>query len=197
MTNEKTKDLLDGRSATYGNRIINMESAAEMVNSYLAGVEQREGKRIIDGADFAMIMVLYKIYRFAVAPNYGDNIDDIEGYTAIARELLGDNLVAAKSAEEYQKSLVSEHDKGKNHPAYKAKHLAPAQGTTYTRYPRNLDVAEFLPGFRDPCLPEPSEGSRDGGNGPKAPYQAKHSAAWALRQDLLKADRGPDYSLED
>ena len=99
---ETTGELLDGRAATYGNRVLNMDAAADMVNAYMDGVEQRSGVREMTGADFAMTMLLYKVYRFAVAPDYGDNIDDIEGYAQIARECVGDNMIYARSAAEYQ-----------------------------------------------------------------------------------------------
>ena len=47
-------------------------------------------------------MALYKLYRFAVAPDYSDNLDDAEGYLKIVRECVGDNMVHARSADEYQ-----------------------------------------------------------------------------------------------
>ena len=103
MNNEdKTQELLDGRAATYGDRVKNMESAADLINNYMDGVEQRSGKREMTGADFAMAMLLYKAYRFAVAPDYSDNINDIFGYAQIARECVGDQMIHATSAEEYQ-----------------------------------------------------------------------------------------------
>jgi len=97
-----TQELLDGRAATYGDRVKNMDSVSDMVNAYIDGVEQRSGKREITGADFAMIMLMYKTYRFAVAPDYKDNIADIFGYAQIAEECVGLQMISAPSAQEYQ-----------------------------------------------------------------------------------------------
>lgn len=99
---DKTQQLLDGRAATYGDRVVNMEAAAKMVNGYLDGVEVRTGKREITGADFAMIMAMYKMYRFAVTPDYSDNVNDIEGYAQIARECVGDAMIDAETAKQFQ-----------------------------------------------------------------------------------------------
>jgi len=99
---DATAALLDSRHATYGDRVMNMEAAAMMVNGYLMGVEVRSGKREINGADFAMIMALYKSYRFAVTPTYSDNINDFKGYANIAEECVGNDMIHAASAEEFQ-----------------------------------------------------------------------------------------------
>ena len=102
MYKDKAKAILDSRHATYGDRVRNMDAAAGMMDAYLAGVDQREDTTLT-GADFAMIMVLYKIYRFAVTPDYQDNLDDAEGYLKIVRECLADQLIEAKTAEDYQR----------------------------------------------------------------------------------------------
>lgn len=102
MASNETQNLLDGRASTYGDRVKNMEAVADMVNGYMDGVEQRTGKREMNAADFAMTMLLYKAYRFAVSPDYSDNINDIEGYAQIARECVGPQMIHAESAKEYQ-----------------------------------------------------------------------------------------------
>jgi hypothetical protein len=73
-----------------------------MWNGYLDGVEQRSGSREPSGADVAMMFVLYKAYRFAVAPDYRDNIADVFGYAQIAEECVGGAMIEARSAKEYQ-----------------------------------------------------------------------------------------------
>ena len=98
---DKTQDLLDSRRSTYGDRVKNMNAMAKMVNGYLDGVEERTGSREIEGADFAMIMTLYKIYRFAVTPDYADNADDAMGYIKMAIECIGDDMIHARSVGEY------------------------------------------------------------------------------------------------
>lgn len=102
---DETQELLDSRRALYGDVTVNMNAVAKMVNGYLDGVELRTGKRELEGIDFAMIMVLYKTYRFAVSPTYGDNLDDVEGYTRMIRQIMGDDLIAAKTPDEYFRTL--------------------------------------------------------------------------------------------
>ena len=110
-TEKNTQDLLDGRRATYGDRVVNMEAVADMVNGYMDGVEQRSGKREMTGADFAAAMLLYKVYRFGVTPDYSDNIDDIKGYAQIMEECVGDKMVKADSAKEYQAKKAMKNSK--------------------------------------------------------------------------------------
>jgi len=80
-----------------------MEAVAKMINGYLDGVELRTGSRTITGADFAMIMALYKIYRFAVTPDYADNSNDAIGYIKIAIECIGEAMIEAETAAEFQR----------------------------------------------------------------------------------------------
>jgi hypothetical protein len=43
----------------------------------------------------------YKILRAQHTPDYSDNSDDIEGYLDIFRELVGEDMVHARSVSEY------------------------------------------------------------------------------------------------
>lgn len=121
MHKDEAKRILDSRHATYGDRVANMDAAAGMVNAYLAGVDQRKDPALT-GADFAMIMALYKIYRFAVTPDYQDNIDDIEGYLRIVRECMEGQLIPARTAEEYQE--IKRQQVVNAHPASNQERLA-------------------------------------------------------------------------
>ena len=121
MYEDEAKRILDSRHATYGDRVANMDAAAGMVNAYLTGVEQRKDPSLT-GADFAMIMALYKIYRFAVTPDYQDNIDDIEGYLRIVRECMEGQLIPARTAEEYQE--IKRQQSINAHPASNPEKLA-------------------------------------------------------------------------
>ena len=121
MRKDEAKRILDSRHATYGDRVANMDAAAGMVNAYLAGVDQRKDPALT-GADFAMIMALYKIYRFAVTPDYQDNIDDIEGYLRIVRECMEGQLISARTAEEYQE--IKRQQSINAHPASNPERLA-------------------------------------------------------------------------
>ena len=121
MHKDEAKEILDSRHATYGDRVTNMDAAAGMVNAYLAGVDQRKDPALT-GADFAMIMALYKIYRFAVTPDYQDNIDDVEGYLRIVRECMEGQLISAKTAEDYQE--IKRKQSINAHPASNQERLA-------------------------------------------------------------------------
>jgi hypothetical protein len=48
-----------------------------------------------------MILNVTKMVRTNQCPTYSDNSDDIEGYLAIFRELIGDDMVHARSVDEY------------------------------------------------------------------------------------------------
>ena len=104
----KGQEILDSRAATYGDRKTNMEAMAMMVNGYLMGVKVRNGTGMLESQDFAAIMMLYKAYRFAVTPDYADNINDIEGYAKMMRECVEDRLIEAATAEEYQRKKADQ-----------------------------------------------------------------------------------------
>jgi len=87
--------ILDGRAA-YGDRVQNMKEQAAMITAYLSG------RSVVEAHDVPMILNLIKIHRLGKMPDYGDNYDDIEGYTTIAREVIGDDMINAATAKEYR-----------------------------------------------------------------------------------------------
>lgn len=87
-------DILDARRA-YGNRVINMAEQAAMIRAYLSGRE-------VQAVDVPVIFILVKAHRLGKMPDYADNYDDIDGYLQIAREVVGENMIHAKTADEYQ-----------------------------------------------------------------------------------------------
>lgn len=104
--NTDIQGLLDGRHSTYGDRSVNMSAMGKMTNAYLDAVEVRTGKRELEPVDFPMVMALYKIYRFGVTPDYSDNSNDIKGYVDMAIELVGDKMIHAETAAEYQQKKL-------------------------------------------------------------------------------------------
>ena len=136
-------EILDGRQATYGDRKKNMQTMSDMYNAYLDGVEIRNGERRIEAFDFPMLMLLYKVYRFAVTPTYADNINDIDGYSAMAREMLGDSLIEAATAQEYQEKL-EESKKGMSQ--------APLPGVRETLQARCFNLGHTYTADRTRCL---------------------------------------------
>lgn len=48
-----------------------------------------------------LLVICLKMVRTSETPDYSDNSDDIEGYLAIFRELIGDDMVHARSVDDY------------------------------------------------------------------------------------------------
>ena len=90
---EEAPEILDARTA-YGDRVTNMADQAAMINAYLGGRE-------VTAIDVPMIFILVKVQRLGNMPDYKDNYDDIEGYLQIAKEIIGDDMIDAKTAREY------------------------------------------------------------------------------------------------
>jgi hypothetical protein len=86
--------ILDARAA-YGDRVTNMEEQAAMINAYLSGREVR-------AIDVPVILILIKAHRLGKMPDYKDNYNDIAGYLKIAEEVIGDSMIDAVTAQEYQ-----------------------------------------------------------------------------------------------
>ena len=89
----EAQELLDSRLAVYGDRIDNMRRVALMWSGFL-GVE-------IKPWQVPVLFALYKQYRIAITPDYSDNIDDVDGYMLMFREVIGVDMVQARTVEEY------------------------------------------------------------------------------------------------
>jgi hypothetical protein len=96
---ETTDELLDSRVAVYGDRVDNMVRVAEMWSAFL-------GQRI-QPWQVPVMFTLYKIYRIGITPDYGDNVDDVDGYMQIFREVIGEDMVNARTTDEYRQ--IKEH----------------------------------------------------------------------------------------
>lgn len=92
-THETGQDLLDGRESVYGERVKNMQDVAQVWSGIL-GTEVRPDQ-------VPLLMAGYKLVRASGTPDYSDNIDDVEGYALMFREVIGDKMVNAKSVKEY------------------------------------------------------------------------------------------------
>ena len=92
-TNMTTEELLAQRHQVYGDRVQNMERVALMWTGYL-GFEVRP-------VDVPAMLALYKMYRLNVEPEYSDNLDDVDGYMQMTREVIGDRLIQARTVDEF------------------------------------------------------------------------------------------------
>ena len=92
-TAEAADFLLAQRQEVYGDRTDNMVRTAMMWSGFL-GHE-------IKPWQVPIMMSLVKVQRLAVAPDYSDNIDDVDGWNTMFRELMGEDLIQARTVEEY------------------------------------------------------------------------------------------------
>lgn len=102
-TNNEAKELLDSRLAVYGDRKKNMEDVANVWSGIL-GVTVRPDQ-------VPLLMSGYKLVRASNTPDYADNIDDSDGYNEMFREIIGDDMIHARTTDEY---LAIKQERGKD-----------------------------------------------------------------------------------
>lgn len=86
-------EVIDGRRGVYGDPQTMFARAAQIWSGIL-GFE-------INAADVPLMLIGYKVLRAQHTPDYSDNSDDIEGYLDIFREIVGEDMVHARSVSEY------------------------------------------------------------------------------------------------
>jgi hypothetical protein len=91
--NETLAEVIDERVQVYGDPTATFPQIAQVWSGYL-GVE-------IKATDVPIMQLLMKTVRLRQAPNYSDNSDDIEGYLDIFRKLVGDDMISARSVDEF------------------------------------------------------------------------------------------------
>lgn len=92
-TSNTVNEVVDGRRDVYGDPIDTFARMAQMVSGLL-GHE-------VHAWQIPLILIILKMVRTNQCPTYSDNSDDIEGYLAIFRELVGEDMVHARSVDEY------------------------------------------------------------------------------------------------
>ena len=55
----------------------------------------------VKATDVPLMLMGMKLVRTAQAPDYSDNSDDVEGYLDIFRQLVGDDMIEARSVNDY------------------------------------------------------------------------------------------------
>jgi hypothetical protein len=86
-------EVIDGRRGVYGDPTEMFSRAAEI----WSGITGHS----ISATDVPLMLIGYKVLRAQHTPDYSDNSDDIEGYLDIFRELVGEDMVHARSVSEY------------------------------------------------------------------------------------------------
>jgi len=94
-TTEVVNEVIDGRRGVYGDPVDTFARIAVMWSALLGKEEQVQSWHV------PLMFIAAKMIRTTQAPDYSDNSDDIEGYLAIFRELIGDDMVHARSVTEY------------------------------------------------------------------------------------------------
>ena len=92
---EIVNEVIDRRRGVYGEPTDTYPRIAAMWSALLG----KEGT--VQCWHVPLMMIAAKMVRTVQAPDYSDNSDDIEGYLAIFRELIGDDMVHARSVSEY------------------------------------------------------------------------------------------------
>lgn len=92
------KELISARAQIYGDPTEIFIRQAQAWSGIL-GVE-------ITAAQVALCMATYKMIRTAVTPDYSDNSEDVYGYMDIFTALVGDDMIHARSADEYAQEKV-------------------------------------------------------------------------------------------
>ena len=92
-TSNTVSEVVDGRRDVYGDPTDTFARMAQMVSGLL-GHE-------VHAWQIPLILIIFKMVRTNQCPTYSDNSDDIEGYLTIFRELVGEDMVHARSVDEY------------------------------------------------------------------------------------------------
>lgn len=87
------EEVVDRRQDVYGDPTSNMIRTAQMWSGFL--------DHEIQPWQVPVMMALFKLQRVGIAPDYSDNIDDVDGYLSMFRRVIGDDMVVARSVAEY------------------------------------------------------------------------------------------------
>lgn len=93
MTQDITDELVAGRVAVYGDPTTTFVQIAQVWSGIL-GVH-------VNPTDVPLCLAGMKLVRTAVTPDYADNSDDVDGYMDIFRQIVGKDMIHARSVDEY------------------------------------------------------------------------------------------------
>lgn len=86
-------EVIDMRVQVYGDPTVTFQQIATMWSGYL-NIE-------VKATDVPLMLNQMKMVRTRQAPDYSDNSDDMEGYLDIFRQLVGEDMIHARSVTEY------------------------------------------------------------------------------------------------
>src|SRR5690606_28909072 len=91
--NENVTELIDERIKVYGDPTVTFPQIAQAWSAVL-GVEVRPDQ-------VPLCLIAMKLVRTSQTPDYSDNSDDIAGYLDIFRKVVGEDMVHARTVDEY------------------------------------------------------------------------------------------------
>lgn len=87
-------EVIDGRRAVYGEPTNTFPRIAAVWQAILDGHQ-------VQAWHVPLLQIGLKLIRTEQCPDYSDNSDDIEGFLAIFRELMGEDMIKARLVSEY------------------------------------------------------------------------------------------------
>jgi hypothetical protein len=91
--NETTNEIVDRRVTLYGDPVDTFARIAQ-VWSGIIGHE-------IQPCEVPLMQAGMKLVRSQVSPDYSDNSDDVDGYMDIFRKVVGEDMIHARTPQEY------------------------------------------------------------------------------------------------
>ena len=92
---ETVQEVVHDRVSVYGDVTESFVRVAQIWSGIL-------GKEI-QPWEVPLCMAGLKLVRTSYAPDYSDNSDDAEGYLDIFKQIIGDDMIEARSVKEYQR----------------------------------------------------------------------------------------------
>lgn len=86
-------ELIDRRVQVYGEPVECFGRIAQVWSGIL-GYE-------VQPVEVPLMMAGAKLVRAQVSPDYSDNVDDVDGYIDIARKIVGEDMIMARSVNDY------------------------------------------------------------------------------------------------
>ena len=92
-TTDIVDEVIDGRRSVYGQPTDTFARIAQMWSAQLSTT--------VHAWQVPLMLISVKLIRTGECPTYSDNSDDVEGYLAIFREIVGEDMVQARSVTEF------------------------------------------------------------------------------------------------
>lgn len=93
MSNDVTDEVVEKRREVYGDVVPSFARVAEVWSGIIG--------HHINPADVPLMMIGLKLVRTQITPDYSDNSDDVDGYLHIFREIVGDDMIHARTVDQY------------------------------------------------------------------------------------------------